>query len=174
MSASARHNKLQVTRQNAHRERTIAQLRHKYGVKDLRHLFRETLDRVLGLTNGDKTLTAELLGIGKTSVYCMTRPPGYRTSSKPPSRSRVDVAREVKRLRREFGFKTQRKLLRDEIHRVLTLTGGNRYLSGELLEIGRTTLYRHLRMSSATTRKQPYAGHSSSITGHKKPSRNKG
>ena len=144
MSAPARHNKPQVTRQNAHREPTIAQLRHKYGVKDLRHLFRETLDRVLGLTNGDKTLTAELLGIGKTSVYCMTRPPGYRTISRPPSRSRVDVAREVKRLRREFGFKTQRQLLRDEIHRLLTLTGGNRELSAELLEIGRTTLYRHL------------------------------
>ena len=144
MSASARHNKPQVTRQNAHRERTIAQLRHKYGVKDLQQLFRETIDRVLTLTNGDKTLTAELLGIGKTSVYRMTRPPGYRTISRPPSRSRLEVAREVKRLRREFGFKTQRQLLRDEIHRLLTLTGGNRELSAELLEIGRTTLYRHL------------------------------
>jgi transcriptional regulator with PAS, ATPase and Fis domain len=148
MSASARHNKPRVTRQNAHREHTIAQLRHKYGVKDLHQLFRETIDRVLRLTNGDKTLTAELLGIGKTTIYCMTRPPRYRTIPRPPSRSRVDVAREVKRLRREFGFKTQRELLRDEIRRVLKLTGGNRELSAELLEMGRTTLWRHLRMAA--------------------------
>ena len=144
MPQSARHSNRQATRQNSHQELTVAQLRHQYGVKDLRQMFRETVDRVLRLTNGNKALTAELLGIGKTSVYSMTRPPGYRTISRPPKRAHVDVAREVKRLRREFGFKTQRELLRDEIHRVLTLTGGNRDLSAELLEIGRTTLYRHL------------------------------
>jgi hypothetical protein len=132
----------------------IAQLRRKYGIKRLRQLYRETVSRVLKLTDGDRILTAGLLSIGKTSVYRLARTPGRPTVVRRPSRSKAEIAHAVQQFRGQFGFKTERELLDDEISRVLKLTGGNRQLTAQLLGIGMRATYRHVPVSRQHTASQ--------------------
>src|SRR5438067_1587762 len=48
--------------------------RRKFGIKTLAELQRMQINRVLKLTRGNVALTAQLLGIGKTTIYRKTRP----------------------------------------------------------------------------------------------------
>ena len=64
MSSSKR--KLRVRKRSGSQ---LVQLRKQLGIKTLDEVKRHEITRVLGLANGDKVLTAALLGISKNTVY---------------------------------------------------------------------------------------------------------
>jgi transcriptional regulator with PAS, ATPase and Fis domain len=64
MSSSKR--KLRVRKRSGSQ---LVQLRKQLGIKTLAEVKRHEITRVLGLANGDKVLTAALLGISKNTVY---------------------------------------------------------------------------------------------------------
>ena len=57
----------------AERKRAIPSLRRKLGIKNIREMRHDMIARVLKLTNGDVSLTAALLGMGKTTIYRVLR-----------------------------------------------------------------------------------------------------
>jgi len=120
--------------------------KRKFGIKTLAELQHMEIRRVLELTRGNVALTAQLLGIGKTTIYRKIRPKrrGEKRKAMAPWTERKQA---ISTLRRKLGLKKLRNMQRDAITRVLKVTQGNVLLTAALLGIGKTTVYRVLKIS---------------------------
>jgi len=120
--------------------------KRKFGIKTLAELQHMEINRVLKLTRGNVTLTAQLLGIGKTTIYRRTRPKRRREKRKAMA-PWTERKQTIPTLRRRLRLKKLREMQRDAITRVLKITQGDVLLTAALLDIGKTTVYRVLKIS---------------------------
>ncbi len=61
--------KKRKARNRSKAEKLLRKLRKELGITTIEEVKQNEITRVLVLAKGDKQLTADLLGIGKTSVY---------------------------------------------------------------------------------------------------------